>query len=399
MPLISRSPGRAFSFALGSISFVGPLAVHLFLPAIPAVKAALALTDARAQLAFSVSLFGMAFATLVYGSLSDRYGRRPVLLSGLGLFLAGSIIAASATGMTVLVIGRLIQAIGAGCGMTLVRTIARDAYGPERLVKALAYLTMFYTLGPMIAPLVGGLLIDALGWRSVFAFAIVVGAAILLAAFLLIYETHPEPAARHTGTSVFAGYARLFGNPRFAALVFQTGFSTGVFLTLASASSSLMKEFLHRPATEFGVYFVLFPIGYFCGNLLTSRVGARASIETMVLSGSLLSTSAVAVQAAVLLSGHVTPLAIFLPGFFITMAQGLALPYAQSGAMATVPQLAGTAAGVGVFVQHICGAALTQLYGLIADGGPGPMIAVMALSSSLCLVAGVAPLVLRQRSA
>ena len=92
---MTRSPGRSFAFALASIALVGPLAVHLFLPVIPAVKAALGLSEARAQLTFSISLFGMAFATLAYGSLSDRFGRRPVLLSGLCLFLVGSIISAA----------------------------------------------------------------------------------------------------------------------------------------------------------------------------------------------------------------------------------------------------------------------------------------------------------------
>ena len=95
----------------------------------------------------------MAFSTLFYGSLSDRYGRRPVLLSGLCLFLVGSVISALADGVSTLALGRFVQAVGAGCGMTLVRTIARDAYGPEGLVKALAYLTMFYTLGPMVSPI------------------------------------------------------------------------------------------------------------------------------------------------------------------------------------------------------------------------------------------------------
>src|SRR5690242_21442560 len=132
-----QTPGRAFTISLGLIALITPLAVHLFFPVIPAVKAALGLSDARAQLTFSIALFGMAFATLFYGSLSDRFGRRPVLLSGLCLFLLGSVISALATGVATLVLGRLVQAIGAGCGTTLVRAIARDAYGQERLIKAI----------------------------------------------------------------------------------------------------------------------------------------------------------------------------------------------------------------------------------------------------------------------
>ncbi len=124
------TPGPLFALALASISLIGPLAVHLFMPVIPAVKAALGLSDALAQLTFSIAVFGMAFATLVYGSLSDRYGRRPVLLSGLCLFLVGSLVSAAASSVTALLAGRLIQAVGAGCGVTLVRTIARWPRNP-----------------------------------------------------------------------------------------------------------------------------------------------------------------------------------------------------------------------------------------------------------------------------
>src|ERR1044071_5233081 len=142
---MSAKSGRLFPFALASISLIGPLAVHLFMPVIPAVKASLGLSDALAQLTFSTSLFGMAISTLFYGSLSDRYGRRPVLLSGLSLFLIGSAISVVTDSVFMLVLGRFVQAVGAGCGITLGRAIAQDVYGRDRLVKAIAYLTMAYT--------------------------------------------------------------------------------------------------------------------------------------------------------------------------------------------------------------------------------------------------------------
>jgi MFS transporter, DHA1 family, multidrug resistance protein len=384
---MTRIPGPWFGLALGMITFIGPLAIHLFFPAIPAVKAAFGLSDAMAQFTFSVAVFGMAFATLVYGSLADRYGRRPVLLSGLGLFLAGTAMSAAAATVPWLVAGRLVQAVGAGCGVTLVRTIARDAYGSEHLVQAIAYLTMFYALGPMISPVVGGVLVDMLGWRSVFAFALLIGAVITASAYLVIYETRPVGEARG-GDNVLQSYARPLAQPRFTALVLQTGFSTGTFMILGSAASTLMKELLGRPATEFGIYFVLLPIGFISGTLISSRLGNRASTEAMVLTGSLLCVAAVGIQAVLLLSGHVTPLAFFLPGLFVTMAQGIALPYAQAGAMATIPRLAATAAGIGVFVQQFCGGVFAQLYGLVADGTPAPMVATTLLSAVLGVIAG-----------
>src|SRR5262245_28306914 len=175
-----RIPGRSFALALGLTALITPLAVHLFFPVIPVVKGALGINDAFAYLTFSIALFGMAFSTLFYGSLSDRYGRRPGMLSGLGLFLVGSAISAVADGPVARVLGRLVQSIGAGCALALTRAIARDAYRPDQLVKAIAYLTMFGTLGPMVSPTIGGVLIDLLGWRSVFGFALVVGGVITL---------------------------------------------------------------------------------------------------------------------------------------------------------------------------------------------------------------------------
>jgi MFS transporter, DHA1 family, multidrug resistance protein len=390
---MTAMPGPFFTLALASISLIGPLAVHLFMPVIPAVKVALGISSAMAQLTFSIALFAMAFATLVYGSLSDRYGRRPMLLSGLCLFLAGSALSALATSVMTLVLGRLVQACGAGCGVTLVRAIAQDVYGQSRLVKALAYLTMFYTIGPMISPIVGGILIDAFGWRSVFGFALLLGSVITLNAYLAIPESRPPQAASRAGGSVWHAYAELFSHTRFTAFVLQSGFVTGTFLALATAASGLMKETLLRPSTEFGIYFLLFPLGFLSGSFITTRIGTRAANETMVLAGSVLVAAAIAVQSVLLLSGYLVPLVLFAPGFAITLAQGISLSYAQAGAMATNPKLAGTAAGIGVFTQYFCGAALAQLYGVLADGTTGPLMMTTALSAVLGLIVGIVPFV------
>jgi MFS transporter, DHA1 family, multidrug resistance protein len=391
-------PTRAFAFALGLVALIAPLAVHLFLPVIPAAKAALSLSDAAAQLNFSVALFAMAVATLAYGSLSDRYGRRPLLLSGLLLFLLGSALCAIAQSATTLMLGRLVQAVGAGCSTTLVRTIARDAYRAEQLVRAIAYLTMFYTIGPMIAPLLGGVLIDTLGWRSVFGFALVAGGAITVAAYLVIGETRPELDRAGHDVGLLRGYAQLFRRPQFVGYVLQSGFNTAAFMTMASASATLMKELLQRPSSEFGLYFLLFPLGFFFGNLTSSRIGARVSNETMVLAGALLAMTTIALQAALLLCGVVTPWTFFLPGFFLTFSQGISLPYAQVGAMAAIPRLAGTAAGVGVFMQNMGGALFSQLYGLFADGTPMPMIAILSCAGILGVLAGIVPFLLARRA-
>jgi DHA1 family bicyclomycin/chloramphenicol resistance-like MFS transporter len=321
-----------------------------------------------------------------------------VLLSGLGLFLAGSVISVFAETATVLVAGRLVQAIGAGCGMTLARTIARDAFGADRLIKVLAYLTMFSTIGPMLSPPIGGALVDTLGWRAVFGFALLAGGAIAIMALVGISETRPDLPTGHSSQGFLRSYVALFSHARFAAFVLQSGLTTGSFMTVASASASLVPEYMHRPATEFGLYFLLFPTGFMIGNFISSRVSHRVTIEFMVCAGSLMTFLAVLAQAGFLLAGAMTPLAIFLPGLFLTMGQGIALPFGQAGSMAIIPQLAGTSAGVGVFLQFFGGAVFSQLYGFLADGTPTPMVVIATATAGLGLLVGTVPLLLRRRN-
>jgi len=250
-----------------------------------------------------------------------------------------------------------------------------------------------------VSPIIGGVLIDTLGWRSVFGFALLAGGAITLTSYLVMYETHPVANRNKSGATVLQSYVALFSRLRFNAFVFQTGLNTAVFMVMASSSASLMSDLLHRPATEFGLYFLLFPIGFFTGNLISTRVGTRLSTESMVLIGSVLTLASVTTQALVLSYGWVVPLAFFIPGTFVTMAQGIALPYGQVGAMAEIPRFAGTAAGIGVFMQNFCGAISTQVYGLLADGTPGPLIVMATVCGFLTLVSGVIPMMIKRRAA
>ena len=374
-PLGPRDYG--FIGLLAAITLINPLSIHFYLPALPAIKAGFAVSPATAQLTFSVTMFTLAAVTLAIGSLSDGLGRKPVLLGGIALFVAGSAICASAEAIEVLILGRLLQAAGAASGLVLARTVARDVYGLDRLTQIIALLTMAYTMGPMLAPPLGGALVDGLGWRSIFWFAVAAGT--LLAAFsvLFIPETRPPGAGVASARAMLGAYRRLFRIPRFSLYVLHSGFVTGAFFAVAASSSFLMTEMLGRPAAEYGLYFLFFPAGYLLGNLIAARIGMRVPIDTMVMAGSILNLAGAAALAAALWLAAPTPLGIFIPGFVVTLSQGLALPSAQSGAIAVDKNLAGTASGVGVFMQMFFGAAASQATGLFADGTATPMILVV----------------------
>ncbi len=392
---MERSPSTTFAATLALITLIGPLAVHLFLPAIPVVKHEFGVSDAMAQLTFSAALIAMALSTLAYGSVADNIGRRPALLSGLVLFLIGSFLSAAANDIWMLVAGRVVQAAGAGCSLTLVRTIARDAYGQEHLVKAIAYLTMFYTMGPIFAPVIGGVLIDALGWRWLFAFAIAAGAAVLVASFLLIPETRPARAVGAAQEHWARADRDLFSRARFTAFVLQTGCNSCAFMVTATAAAFIMKDTLGRSATEYGAWFSLFPIGFLIGSTISSRLSGRVSIETMVLTGSIVLSVSVAVQAALLLAGYLNPMTLCLPGIFITMGNGLSMPSAQAGAMAVIPRHAGTAAGIGVFTQMMIAGLGVQLYGLVSDGTVVPLVLTAGLFALGTILTGAATFAMR----
>jgi DHA1 family bicyclomycin/chloramphenicol resistance-like MFS transporter len=312
-------------------------------------------------------------------------------------FLAGSLATFLADNVWLFVAGRFLQAAGAAGGGALSRPIARDVYGEHRLVKVLAYLTMAYTLGPMLAPALGGFLTDGFGWRGIFAFALGFGVVITALAYFVIYETHkPRPGAG-AARAMLAGYPRLFAHARFCGFVLQSGFSTGAFFTIAVASTYLMKEQLGRSAFEYGLFFLAFPIGFSSGNLIASRLSGRVAIETMVLTGSLIAIVTVTTQAALVLSGEINPWTLFIPGGILTFAQGLSLPNAQTGAMRIVPQYAGTAAGVGGFMSLFFGALFTELVGVFADGTAIPMVVLASCGAVLSLGAALTSFTRRER--
>jgi MFS transporter, DHA1 family, multidrug resistance protein len=229
----------------------------------------------------------------------------------------------------------------------------------------------------------------------VFWTALLMGAAILWVAHRVLTETRSVRGRRRSG--FLRDYATLFANLRFSAFVLQSGFCSGTFFAIVAASPFLMEDTLGRSATAYGLYFFLFPAGYFAGNLVSGRISGRVSIEAMVLAGAALNLLGMASQAALILIVGLSPAVIFFPTFFVTFSQGLALPNGQAGAIQLMPELAGTAAGAGVFTQMFLSALFAQIYGWAANGTPLPMIETAAVAAVLSLVTGAIPFLQTRR--
>ena len=399
--ILPKSPGPAKGpltiLVLAAVTLIGPLVLHMFFPALPAVKIDLNASESEIGLTSSIPLFTMAVFTLIYGSMSDRHGRRPVLLVGLLLFVFGSELSALADSIWMLIAGRFLQAAGGACGMALARAIARDIYGSDQLVKVMAYLLMAYAMGPMVAPAIGGYMADQYGWRSVLALASGLGILITGLAYFVISETHHQRQGPNGRTSLLRGYGQLFRDINFTSYVLQSGFCSGTFFSMAPAAAFLMSDYLGRPATEFGLYFLFFPIGYWMGNFISSRLSGRVAIVVMVFAGSSILILTALALAVLMVFGFVSPLTIFIPGFLITFAQGLALPNAQAGALNIHRDLAGTASGIGTFMQFFWAAIFTQLYSCLDDGTPIPMVITVSISACLSFAFGVIPFLRAQR--
>jgi multidrug resistance protein len=243
-PVLDRPP----YVVLVAISAVGPLALNIFVPSMPGLQSEFGVSYGRVQLTLTLYIIGMALCQLVYGPLSDRFGRRPVLLAGMALFVVASILAALATSITVLIAARLLQAIGGASGLVLSRAIVRDLYDRDRSASVLGYITMAFVVAPMLAPTVGGLLDQIAGWRSIFVLLALLGAAALAATWRKLPETNRNLAPSIRIAGLAAGYLTLLRSPSFLAYAFTLGFSSAVFFAFIAGAPYVMVVVLERTA-------------------------------------------------------------------------------------------------------------------------------------------------------
>jgi MFS transporter, DHA1 family, multidrug resistance protein len=364
---------------LAAVTAAGPFAMQIFLPALPVIARAFDVPAATAQLTLSLSMIAIALAQLVYGPLSDRYGRRPVLRGGLVIFIVGSIGCALAPTVEFLIAARVVQAAGGAAGLVLARAIARDLYGAERAARVIAQLTLVMVLAPMIAPGIGGVISDLAGWRPIFVVVAAAGVMVMVAAIRLIAETHGGRGSVDPPLDMLRGFGMLLRSRRFCLLAAYPAFSSMVFFAFISGAPYLMVDVLQRPATEYGLYFILIAGGFMLGNFITVRIGERVGLLPMMVIGMTIAVAGVASCAALVYFGQLSPLTLFLPIMVAQVGQGLGMPNAQAAAINVMPHRAGTASAMVGFAQMTFAAAASQTVAVLLRETAWPLIILMMI--------------------
>jgi DHA1 family bicyclomycin/chloramphenicol resistance-like MFS transporter len=372
-----------------AITAVGPLSLNILAPAMPGLIGTLGAGAGTVQLTLSLFLLGMAVSQLVLGTLSDRFGRRPVMLAGLALTVVASFAALAASSVTGLIVARTAQAFGATAGIVIGRAVVRDLYDRDRAASMIGWVTMAMVVAPMIAPLIGGALDTALGWHAIFAFVGLFAAAILVWASFQLPET--RKVATGEGFAHFlAASGSLLTDRAFLGYALVAAFNSAMFFTFIGGAPHVVVTIMHRSSAEYGIWFLVISLAYMAGNFAAGRWSAKYGVDFMIRAGVAVTVAGAAIGIVwVLLEPAGGPAVIMVPQMIIGFASGFMLPSALAGAVSVRPQAAGAAAGITGFMQMGLGAATSQLIGHLLDGAQTglPLAAIVLVLCACGLVA------------
>jgi len=364
---------------------LGPLATQIITPAVPFVHRDLGVPMATAQTLISLAFAAIAVATLVYGPLADRYGRRPVVLIGTTLFCAGSLLAAFAPAADWLLLGRVVQSAGSAAALSLTRTVIHDVYGRQYSARALAQLTTVMIFVPMLAPGIGGALIDHVGWRAVFGVCLAFGVAALSLLALYLPETRPAQARRPRVRDAFASYVALLGDRDYRAPALHFSWVMAAVFATQAAIPYLVVEVLGGSATAYGMWFGVACLFYVAGNQFTAMWGQRFAPRSLILASSVGCTLAAASGAIAVQVQALSMALLFVPTIALYFFAAVGIAPVQAEAVAAQPDRAGAASGLLTSLQMVIGALTVQAIGFAHDGTPRPLFVALVVCSVAAL--------------
>jgi DHA1 family bicyclomycin/chloramphenicol resistance-like MFS transporter len=379
--------GLRFTAIIAALSMLAPFSIDTYLPSFPDMARDFAVAPWALQQTLSVYLSSFAAMTLVYGPLSDAFGRRRVVLAGLALYAASSVGAALAANLGMMLAMRVGQGLAAGAGVVIGRAIIRDVFAGAQAQRVMSQVYLIFAVAPALAPVLGGWLHDALGWRSVFWFLAVLGAGVWLAVWFGLPETLP-PVGRQSAhpRAIAAGYARAFASTRFMLLVVTLGFNFAAFFVYVASSPDVIYRHLGRAAEDFGVLFIPAVAGLMTGSWLSGRTAGRLSAVQTAMTGygvMLLATGANLALAALTAP---TPLTVVGPLALYTVGMAFAMPSLNLLALDVFPTHRGLASAVLGFVHTLMSALVAGVVSPLLSG----RLVMLALGMLLLNLVGLA---------
>jgi len=366
------TPWRLLALLM-AMTAIGPATLNIVVPALPGLVTRLASDTGTVQLILSLYLLSLATAQLLLGPLSDRFGRRPVVLAGLALSVVASLAAIAASSIGALIGARVVQAIGASTGIVIGRAIIRDLFERDRAAAMIGLVTTAMVIAPMVAPMIGGILDTAFGWEAIFLFLAVFSGVVLLWAMFVLPETRPARVAQSPGMLI-QEWRALLGSAKFHGYVLCGALGSASFFTFLGGGPYVVVTLMGRSSAEFGVWFAVTSLGYMSGNFTASRLSQRFGVDAMIVIGIVFQLIGAGLTALLVATmPEAGPAIIFLPQLVISFGNGLLLPNAIAGAISVRPQAAGAAAGMTGFTQMAIGAASTQIVSIALAGGKSAM--------------------------
>lgn len=361
------------------------LAMNIFLPSLPDMSRFFDADYKLMQLSVAVYLGFSAVLQILIGPISDRYGRRPVLMAGLAGFVLATLGCLFATNVYIFLMFRMLQAVIA-TALVLSRAVVRDMVPQDQAASMIGYVTMGMAVVPMIGPAIGGLLDEAYGWHSNFWLLAGLGALLLWLVWADLGET-----ARSSGltlTQQFREYPELLTAPRFWGYALASGFASGAFFAYLGGAPFVGTEVFGLDASELGFYFGAPAVGYFLGNFISGRYSARYGVNRMVYWGTVINTFGIGLSLIFFALGWGSVISFFGFMTFVGLGNGLSIPNATAGMLSVRPHLAGTASGLGGAIMIGGGAALSALAGwlLSPETGAWPLLWLMFATSFLGIV-------------
>jgi DHA1 family bicyclomycin/chloramphenicol resistance-like MFS transporter len=372
---------------IAAATAIGFCALHMIVPTLPILARVFDRPAAEVQLVLTLYFLGIAVGQLVYGPVSDRFGRRPVLLAGLCLFLGGTALCGLAPSLSVLIVGRIAQAIGACAGLVLGRAIIRDIYDRDASARGIALVMMAMTLAPAVSPVIGAYLTEWFGWRMMFVFHAAFGLTVLAWTVARLGETLRERVPLNL-PAIGRSYRLLLGSPAVLCFALCTAFTSASWFTFIASAPYLLSETLHQPPSTYGVM-IIFPMAtYIAGNAVAARFARRVGSNAMIVAGVALSLAAGLSMMAWCTYPGLSVWALFMPMAASSLGNGLSQPSAMASGLSVHPHIAGTASGLIGFLQMAASALGTLLVATLPHQGPSAMVGVVVATQIIAMLLG-----------